>query len=112
MKEIPEGRETYTAEPIKSDIDEAMFLGNPVLDNVVNCLVALGSEVWACKRRTKVLEAVLAKKGISQEEIERYQPSAAEVEAWEEDRDRFLALAMGPLGFQSHVPASARFSRK
>ncbi|MEY3464600.1 MAG: hypothetical protein RL603_1644, partial [Pseudomonadota bacterium] len=34
-------RPTYTVEAIPSDITSSVFLGNPALDNVVSCLIAM-----------------------------------------------------------------------
>ncbi|MBM4233437.1 MAG: hypothetical protein FJ160_04530 [Gammaproteobacteria bacterium] len=90
-------RPTYTVEAIPSDITNAVFLGNPALDNVVSCIIAMSAEMWASKRRMKVLESLLAKKGVTQDMIEGYIPTADESAAWEKERDRFISLAMGPL---------------
>ena len=91
-------RPTYTVEAIPSDITNSVFLGNPALDNVMSCIIAMSAEMWATKRRMKVLESLLAKKGVTPEMIEGYVPTAEEAAAWEKERDRFISLAMGPLG--------------
>nr|MCU0759595.1 hypothetical protein [Steroidobacteraceae bacterium] len=57
-------RPTYTAEAIPSDVKNGLFLGNPALDNLMSCMIAMGAEVWATKRRLHVMEAVMAQKGI------------------------------------------------
>ena len=44
-------RPTHTADFIESDVERAVFLGNPVLDNMMTSLIALGSEVWSGRRR-------------------------------------------------------------
>jgi hypothetical protein len=102
-------RPTYTAEAIPSDVTNSQFLGNPVLDNVVSCLVAMGAEMWATKRRMKVLESVLAKSGISADKIEKYVPTAAETAAWDKDRDRYIELILGPLSYQGSQTFSKPF---
>jgi hypothetical protein len=104
-------RPTYTVDAIPSDITSSVFLGNPALDNVVSCLIAMNAEMWATKRRMKVLEALLAKKGVTQAMIEGYVPSAAEAAEWERERDRFIDLAMGPLGNQSFRNISENFPK-
>ena len=40
-------RETFAAEAIPSDVKTSVFLGNPAVDNLVSCLIALGTELWA-----------------------------------------------------------------
>jgi hypothetical protein len=91
-------RPTYAVDAIPSDIRNGVFLGNPALDNVVTCLIAFGAEVWATKRRMKVLEALMAKAGVTHDMIEKYVPTAAETSEWEKERDRFIELTLGPLG--------------
>jgi len=43
--------------------------------------------------------------------IEGYVPSAAEAAEWERERDRFIDLAMGPLGNQSFRNISENFPK-
>lgn len=104
-------RPTFTVDAIPSDITSSVFLGNPALDNVVSCIIAMSAEMWATKRRMKVLEALLAKKGVTTAMIESYVPSAAEAEAWEKERDRFIDLAMGPLANPSFRNISEDFPK-
>ncbi|MDO8864189.1 hypothetical protein Q6D67_21150 [Haliea sp. E1-2-M8] len=96
-----EGRETYVHEPVPYDFGADLMLGNPALDGVVKCVVAMGAEMWSTKRRMLVLEALLEQKGISSETIDNYVPTSAQNEAWQLDRDRFLDLALSPLGDNS-----------
>jgi hypothetical protein len=105
-------RPTYAVEAIPSDIKNSVFLGNPMLDNVVSSLIAMGTEMWATKRRLKVVEAVMAQKGITNEMIEQYTPSDAETAAWEADRDRFIDLAFGPLANQNTTGIAADFPKR
>ena len=105
-------RPTYTVEAIPSDITSSVFLGNPALDNVVSCLIAMNAEMWATKRRMKVLEALLAKKGVTREMIESYVPTPEETAEWEKDRDRFVTLAMGPLTNDAFRNISADFPKR
>jgi hypothetical protein len=88
---------TYAAEAIPSDVKNGLFLGNPALDNVVSCVIAMGAELWSTKRRLHVMEAVMAKNGITPEMIEKYAPTDQERAAWERDRDRFIELTLGSL---------------
>lgn len=102
-------RPTHTVNAIPSDVASSVFLGNPILDNLIGCMVAMNGEIWATKRRMKVLESLLAKKGVTQEMIEQYVPSAAETAEWEQERDRFVSLVMGPLANDNFRSIAADF---
>ncbi|MCB1624576.1 MAG: hypothetical protein KDI32_08310 [Pseudomonadales bacterium] len=90
-------RQTYTVEAIPSDVKNGVFLGNPMLDNLVSCVIAMGSEMWTTKRRLKVLEAVMSKAGVTSEMVEKYQPTEQELAAWEQERGRFIEMTLGSL---------------
>ncbi len=105
-------RPTHTAEAIPSDVKNGLFFGNAAVDNLMSCMIAMGAEVWATKRRLHVMEAVMAKHGITAEMIEKYVPSAAEQAAWEADRDRFVGLTLGPLADEAYRPVGATFPKK
>jgi hypothetical protein len=105
-------RPTYAAEAIPSDVTTSTFLGNPVLDNVVSCMVAMSAEMWATKRRMKVLEAVLARTGVSADKIEKYVPTAQETLEWEQERDRYIELVMGPLTNAGYRSFSSGFDKR
>ena len=105
-------RPTYAVDAIPSDVKSSVFLGNGMLDNVVSSLIAMGTELWATKRRLKVVEAVMAEKGVTPEMIEQYMPSDAQNAAWEADRDRFIDLAFGPLANPANVKVSADFAKR
>ncbi len=105
-------RPTYAAEATPSDVTSGAFLGNPVLDNVVSCMIAMSAEMWSTKRRLKVLEAVLAKSGISPDKIEKYVPTAQEAAEWEKERDRYIDLVMSPLANQGYRSFSSDFDNR
>lgn len=105
-------REGYASDFIPSDVNRAVFLGNPVLDNMMASLIALGTEVWSSKRRMKVLEALLTEKGITKEMIEQYTPSKEQEIAWRNDRDRFIDMTYSPLLREGDLPVSAAFTRE
>jgi hypothetical protein len=109
MSKPAETRETFTAEAIPSDIENGLFLGNPVLDNVVSCLIAMSAEMWATKRRLKVMEAVIAQHGIPSEKIEQYAPTAEQNAEWEKERDRFVTLVLGSLSNERFRSIGADF---
>ncbi|MEM9183671.1 MAG: hypothetical protein AAGB27_11015 [Pseudomonadota bacterium] len=91
-------RETYVSSPVPFDFGAQEMLGNPALDNVVTCLVAMGAELWATRRRLGALEAILEENGVPADAVSKYVPSKEQEEAWEAERDRFIALALAPLG--------------
>ena len=82
---------------IPSNIDQMVLLGDARLDAVMTAVVALGSELWTAKRRMKVVERLLAEQGVSQEDIESYQPTREETAQWNADRDLFISALFGHL---------------
>ncbi|MEZ5458281.1 MAG: hypothetical protein R3E65_02780 [Steroidobacteraceae bacterium] len=105
-------RPTYTTPAIPTDVRASQFLGNPALDNVVSCLVAMNAEMWALRRRLHVMQSVMSQKGITAEMVEQYVPSATEEAAWEKDRDRFVSLTLGHLGDPSYMSFGSDFPAK
>ena len=83
-------RPVHTNEFIKSDTQNAVFMGNAALDDMMNVLISLSSDIWAVKRRQKVMESLLAAKGITREMVEQYHPTEAEVAEWQAERDVFI----------------------
>lgn len=112
MADLNSKRPTYAAEAIPSDIDRAVFLGNPLLDNMMSSMIAMGTEMWAMKRRMKVMEAVMAKNGVTSEMLETYVPTAEEEAAWKADRDRFIELVYGPLAREGDLKVSSDFTHR
>lgn len=90
-------RPTHASDFIEYDIDNVVFYDNPVLDNLMTTVIALGSEVWSTKRRVKILESVLAKQGISKDLVESYTPTEEEESAWRSERDQFIEKTYGGL---------------
>ena len=102
-------RETYTVEAIPTDVANGVFLGDPTVDKLMTCMIAMGTELWATQRRMKVLEAVMATKGVTPEMIEQYMPTADQAAAWEKDRNRSVDMTFSALGDDGFRPASAVF---
>ena len=102
-------RATYTSDFIPSDVERVSFLGNPVLDNMMTTMVAVCSEVWSNRRRTRILERLLAEKGITEEMIEGYIPSKEDEVAWQAERDRFISMAFEPMIRESSLPVNAEW---
>jgi hypothetical protein len=111
MAKLETDRPTYTVDAIPSDIKDAVFLGNPILDSLVSSIIAMGTEMWATKRRLKVIEALMEEKGVTNEMIEQFVPSDAQTATWETDRDRFIDLTYGPLAYPGKTPFSADFAK-
>ena len=84
-------KKTYTADFIPSDINRAVHLGNPHIDNLYEAVMALGANLWAAQRRLKIHEVVMAKHGkLTPELVEQYLPSAEETAAWNTERNALI----------------------
>ena len=105
-------RPTYTSDYYPSDVENVSFLGNPILDNMMTSLVAVCSELWSNRRRTMVLEGLLAEKGITQEMIEGYRPSEDQEAAWHAERDRFISMVFEPMSREAVLPVDADWPDK
>ena len=103
---------TFASDALPSDVKNGVVLNNPIIDNLVSCMIAMGTEVWATKRRMKVLEAVLSKHGVTEDMIEKYVPSDLEKAAWEKDRDRFVELTLGSFGNAGFRSFAADFPKR
>jgi hypothetical protein len=105
--ELDTERPTYTSDFIVGDMEKVVFLGNPILDNLVSMVLAINAETWANRRRTMVLERLLADKGVTKEMIEGYVPTPEEEAEWKAERDRFIGMTLSPLLRQGSLPVSA-----
>ena len=105
--ELDTERPTYTSDFIVGDVEKAVFLGNPVLDNLLTTVLAINAETWANRRRTMVLERLLADKGVTREMIEGYVPTPEEEAEWMAERDRFIGMTLSPLLREGSLPVSA-----
>ena len=84
-------RPAYTAQPIKSDTDAAVFLGNPHVDNLMTVVIAIGAEIWSDRQRMRIIERLLETRGkVTRELIEQYVPSEVERKAWQDERDAMV----------------------
>lgn len=83
---------TRAAAPyIKHDVEEAVMLGNPHLDNLMTIVVALGSEIWAGRQRLNVIESLLESEGkVTQDMVEQFVPSEEQEARWEADREAMV----------------------
>jgi hypothetical protein len=98
-------RPTYTTEFIPSATRNAVFLGNPILDGMMHSILALGAEVWADKRRLKIIESLLTeKREVSFDSIENYVPTPEQEKAWTAERDLMIKTTFGSLVNIAAVP--------
>ena len=107
MAETKSKRPTHTVDFVPGDTLGAVFLGNPILDNMMHTVLALGAELWAAKRRIKVIESLLAaKKDVTPSTIEAYIPSAEQLAEWTAERDLMIKMTYGKFA-SGGTPASA-----
>ena len=86
----------YTTDFIKYDTDKAVFLGNPLMDDMMTALINLGAETWANRRRVKIIEMLFEKNGkISREMVEAYMPTPEQEKQMQVERDEFIRTAFG-----------------
>lgn len=91
VKKDAKTRETFTVPHLQGEWDKAVYLDSLHADNMMNALLAFGTEFWALKRRVMVMEKLMDdKKMVSREMIEAYKPSEAELAAWDTERDDFV----------------------
>ena len=80
--------------PAKSP--EPAFFDNPVLDNLITVTLELGAELWVQKERMRIIETLLAQRGVvTTELIEQYAPSVDEAARVREARDAFVQRLFG-----------------
>ncbi len=107
-----QGDKTHAVPFIKTDVDDLVMLGQPMTDNLVTSMQAMGAEVWALWRRVRVMEKLLSEKGISQAKIESYIPSEADTADWQKERDAFIVRTIGPLSREGHLKVGADWPKK
>ena len=104
----PLGAET---DYFKGDTDNMVMLGHPMLDSLMEMVIALGAEVWSGQQRVKIMEKLLSTQGkVTTEMIEQYVPTAEETAQWQSERkamvDRVYAV------MSRNTAAAAPFSSK
>lgn len=78
--------------------EEPAFLPHPLLDALLEAVVALGGELWIERDRRLALEALLEKHGvIPADELENWQPDAEQRAARTEELQALTARVLGPL---------------
>ncbi|MBM3513415.1 MAG: hypothetical protein FJX59_06840 [Alphaproteobacteria bacterium] len=100
-------RATHTSDYVKNDTHNAVFMGNPVIDDMMTAIISLSSDVWAVKRRQKVMESLLASKGITREMVENYMPTEAETAEWQSERDTYIRRTFSHMARTAEVAIDA-----
>jgi hypothetical protein len=107
MADATSSRPTYAVDFIPTSTRNGVFLGNPVIDNMMHAIIALGAEVWADKRRLKIIESLLeAKIEVTRASIEAYMPTPEQEKAWAAERDLMIKSTFGALVNAGNPPAT------
>jgi hypothetical protein len=90
------------SDPKPAPAPEPAFFDNPAIDNLISVTLELGAELWVQRERSRVLEKLLAEKGlVTSELIEAYQPTAEETAAAKAERDAFVNRLFGAFARQT-----------
>lgn len=85
------GKQTYAAPYIETDATQAVYLGNVHVDNLMQIVYSLGTEIWIDRQRNRIVTSLLAqKKEVTEEAIEQYIPTDAEKKAWQAEQDAMV----------------------
>ena len=80
----PLGAET---DYIKGDSDNMVMLGHPMIDSLMQMVIALGAEVWSGQQRVKIIEKLMATEGkVTPEMVEQYVATEEEEAQWQAER--------------------------
>lgn len=78
--------------------EEPSFLPHPLLDHLLESVVALGAELWIERDRRMTLEKLLEEKGVlSREEIENYRADDEDKAARADARIALVSRTLGTL---------------
>jgi hypothetical protein len=102
---------TYATDFFQTDVDKVRFYDDPMTDNIVTAILALGTEMWSNRRRTLVLERLLEQKGVTRDMIEGYMPTDEDVAGWQTERDRLVKAIMGPLMREGRLAPSTDWQK-
>lgn len=77
---------------------EPDFLPHPLLDHLLEAVIALGAELWVERDRRRVLESLLEQKGlVTTAEIEGYVPTSDEEQARQAAKQQLVERTLGKL---------------
>ncbi len=78
--------------------DREVFLGHPMIDNLLKIVMELGAETWANRRRLRIIENLLDAEGVlTREAIEKHIVPASEQADMQKERDAFVRRVYGVL---------------
>ncbi len=78
--------------------EEPSFLGDPVVDSLIESVIALGAELWIERDRRMLLESILEEKGlVARDELESRISSEAERDARSRARAELIERTLGAL---------------
>ena len=94
-------RETYASPYVAADYDTAVFTSAegmaPTVDALYSTVMAIGANMWAMQRRTRIMEILMEKNGkVTRQMIEQYQPTEEEKAQLQKARDAFVAEIYDP----------------
>ena len=82
---------THAADYIKTDAPSGVYLTDAHVDNLMQIVYALGTEIWVDRQRNRIVESLLeAKKTVTAEAIEQYIPTDEEKVAWQAEQDAMV----------------------
>jgi len=88
----------HSAAPVVDAEAEQVFFADPALDRLAGMVLALMAELHVTKDRLQVLEHLLETKGsIRREDLDRFEPTPAQAEAFGRERRAFVEHVMDPL---------------
>jgi hypothetical protein len=91
---------------VKGDSDDLVLLGHPMMDSMMQMIIALGAEIWSGQQRARIMEKLLSVHGkVTSEMIEQYVPTPEDLAKWGEERK---AMALRVYGVMARNDASAR----
>ena len=97
--QTPQPAPTSASQPVPQPAPQPAFFDNPVIDNLIAVTLELGAELWVQRERMRIVERLLAEKGlVTAELIEAYTPSAEEAERSKAERDAFVQRVFGVFG--------------
>lgn len=100
------GVSTPAASPVNpaapAPAPEPAFFDNPAIDNLIAVTLELGAELWVVRDRLRVMEKLLAERGVlTAAMVEQYQPGDDEIAEGRRQRDAFVNRVYGAFARQT-----------
>ncbi len=82
---------TFTDDYVKTDATSGVYLTDAHVDNLMQIVYSLGTEIWVDRQRNRIVESLLeAKKPVTKEAIEQYIPTEEEKVAWQAEQNAMV----------------------